>query len=298
MKNNRLFGIIYLLLSHDSMTAKELADYFEVSVRTIYRDIDTLSSLNIPIYASKGKKGGIALLNNYKLDKTILTEKEQREILFSLQSIDKLNISDTNLFSKMKNLFASTEDDWFEVDFNVWDKSDIHKINFDLLKKAILNCQVIEFTYYNSYGETSKRVVEPLKLLFKYNAWYLISFDTKKDDFRIFKLMRMQDIKLQDTTFERKQIPSSAPKDITIPTITKVVLEITPSAAYRVYDEFASSSITKLDNGNFKVEIELPENDWLYGYILSFGDTAKVLSPPHLQKIIISKLSSSLKNYK
>lgn len=297
MKNNRLFGIIYILLSKDTVTASYLADYFEVSVRTIYRDIDTLSSLNIPIYASKGKNGGISLLDNYKLDKTLLTEEEQKEILFSLQSIDKLNLNDTKLFDKMKTIFSSKEDDWFSVDFNIWDNSDTHKINFETIKKAILKCQVIEFNYSNTYGETSFRVVEPIKLHFKYNAWYLEAFDLTKEDFRVFKLTRIKDINLLPDTFERKEIPKY-PENLKPPKITKVILEIDESATYRVYDEFKEKEITKLDNGNFQVEIELPENEWLYGYILSFGHHAKVISPNHIKEIIKSEITHSLENYK
>lgn len=297
MKSNRLFGIIYILLSKDTVTASYLADYFEVSVRTIYRDIDTLSSLNIPIYTSKGKNGGISLLDNYKLDKTLLTEEEQKEILFSLQSIDKLNLNDTKLFDKMKTIFSSKEDDWFSVDFNIWDNSDTHKINFETIKKAILKCQVIEFNYSNTYGETSFRVVEPIKLHFKYNAWYLESFDLTKKDFRVFKLTRIKDINLLPDTFERKEIPKY-PEKVRPPKITKVILEIDESATYRVYDEFKEKEITKLDNGNFQIEIELPENEWLYGYILSFGHHAKVISPNHIKEIIKSELTHSLENYK
>lgn len=297
MKSNRLFGIIYILLSKDTVTASYLADYFEVSVRTIYRDIDTLSSLNIPIYASKGKNGGISLLDNYKLDKTLLTEEEQKEILFSLQSIDKLNLNDTKLFDKMKTIFSSKEDDWFSVDFNIWDNSDTHKINFETIKKAILKCQVIEFNYSNTYGETSFRVVEPIKLHFKYNAWYLEAFDLTKEDFRVFKLTRIKDINLLPDTFERKEIPKY-PEKLKPPKITKVILEIDESATYRVYDEFKEKEITKLDNGNFQVEIELPENEWLYGYILSFGHHAKVIAPNHIKEIIKSEITHSLENYK
>ncbi len=296
MKNNRLFGIIYLLLSHDTMTAKELALYFEVSVRTIYRDIDLLSSLNIPIYASKGKNGGISLLENYKLDKTLLTEEEQKEILFSLQSIDKLKINNSDLFMKMKNMFDTQEDDWFEIDFNIWNNSSLHQTNFTLLKKAIIECHLVEFTYFNSYGETSKRVVEPLKLQFKYNAWYLCAYEKAKDDFRFFKLMRINDLVVKDDCFARRSIPQK-PVHVTCPPLIKVVLEINKSASYRVYDEFKTSSITKLNDGNFRVEVELPENDWLYGYILSFGNTAKVIAPTHLKNIILDKLKSSLERY-
>ena len=297
MKNNRLFGIIYILLAKDSVTAKYLADYFEVSLRTIYRDIDTLSSLNIPIYACRGKNGGIGLLNNFKLDKALLTKEEQTEILFSLQSIDELNINDSNLFLKMKTIFESEGEDWFSIDFNTWNNSDLHKDNFEILKKAILNNLVVLFTYFNSYGEVSSRKVEPLKLHFKYNAWYLDAYDIIKKDFRYFKLMRIKDLVLTSESFDRKKIPEVFKKVIP-PLITTITLEIESRASYRVYDEFAFSDIKKLDNGNFEVTFSLPENEWLYGYILSFGSDAKVISPERIKNIIKTKLEESLKNYK
>lgn len=118
MKNNRLFGIIYLLLSNDSMTANELANYFEVSTRTIYRDIESLSELNIPIYMNKGKNGGICLLENYKFDKSLLTDEEQRQILFSLQGINKLQVNNDQIYQKMKNIFFKNDDNCFDC-FNV-----------------------------------------------------------------------------------------------------------------------------------------------------------------------------------
>ena len=296
MKNNRLFGILYLLLSKNKITAKELADYFEVSIRTIYRDIDILSSLSIPIYASKGKNGGIELLENYKFDKSLFTEEEQKEMLFSLQSLEKIKGNDNHLLEKMKAIFSSIEEEeWFQVDFNSWDDSDIHESNFDSLKKAILNKNVVEFMYFNSYGETSKRIVEPLKLCFKYNAWYLSAYDKEKEDGRFFKLMRIRDLNVLEEFFDRKELPK--PKKVHVPMIVKIKLELDSSEAYRVYDEFGESSITKLENGNCLVELELPENEWLYGYLLSFGEHAKVVEPARIQDIIKEKLKKSLKKY-
>ena len=81
--NNRLFEIVYILMQKKKVTAKELADRFEVSTRTIYRDIEALSTANIPIYATKGKDGGIGLLDEYVLNKAILSEEEQNQISVS-----------------------------------------------------------------------------------------------------------------------------------------------------------------------------------------------------------------------
>jgi len=296
MKNNRLFGIIYLLLSNETMTASELSNYFEVSVRTIYRDIESLSELNIPIYMSKGKNGGIRLLDHYKFDKTLLTEEEQDQILFSLQGINKLKIDKHNVYEKMKNLFSRNDENWFEVDFSVWDKSDIHKENFEIIKNAIINKTVIEFLYFNSYGTSKVRKVEPLKLYFKHNSWYLCGFDVDKKDYRFFKIMRMKNLKLLDETFERKIVNNLSLKD-TPPKMVHLVLQIDKKLSYRVYDEFEESSIKKQEDGNFIVTVEFPFSDWIYGYILSFGEFIKVLEPEDVKKEIIDRLKKSLKNY-
>ena len=296
MKSNRLFGIIYLLLINDTMTSRELADYFEVSVRTIYRDIETLSELNIPIYMNKGKNGGVKILDNYKFDKSILTDKEQREILFSLEGINKLDTSNKGTYDKLKSIFASNNENWFEVDFAVWNNSDVHKKSFEIIKSSIINKNVLEFSYFNSYGINTKRKVEPLKLYFKHSAWYLVAFEKDKNDYRFFKITRIKYLKILDETFLRT-MSNIEHKEDKPPKIIKLVLLIDKSVTYRVYDEFIDSNIEKLDNGDFKVEVEFPLSDWLYGYILSFGNNAKVLEPLDIKEEIIERLKKNLDNY-
>ena len=119
--NNRLFEIVYILLQKKKTTAKELADRFEVSTRTIYRDIETLSTANIPIYASKGKDGGIGLLDKYILNKTILSEEEQNQILFALQGMKKVKGQDEkDILEKLSILFNKKINDWIKIDFSNW----------------------------------------------------------------------------------------------------------------------------------------------------------------------------------
>lgn len=296
MKNNRLFGIIYLLLSKDTMTSKELADYFEVSVRTIYRDIETLSELGIPIYMNKGKNGGVKLLDNYKFDKALLTDLEQREILFSLEGINKLQVDKRHVYDKLRGIFSNNNENWFEVDFSVWDNSNSHKKNFEIIKNAIINKNRLEFSYFSSYGKNTLRKVDPLKLYFRYNSWYLCAFDIDKNDYRFFKLMRIKDLKTLEENFERT-INSDIHYEDKPPKLVKLVLEIDKSLAYRVYDEFREENIEILDNGNFKVTTELPFNDWVYGYILSFGENIKVLEPLYIKEEIIKRLKKNLENY-
>ena len=295
MKQKRLFGIIYLLLSKKTMTAKELSEYFEVSTRTIYRDIESLREINIPIYMSKGKNGGIFLMDHYKFDKSLLTNEEQDEILFSLQGMNQLQVDHHHIYEKLKNLFAKDDDSWFDVDFSVWGKSETHNQVFELTKRAILNKNVVEFSYFNSYGTKTIRKVEPLKLCFRYNSWYLCGFDQDKKDYRFFKMMRMKDFKVLNQNFART-IDIDFEKKDKPPKMVKLVLQIDKCLAYRVYDEFDELWITETDNG-FIVNVEFPFNDWIYGYILSFGDHITVLEPSFVKREIIDKLNKSINRY-
>lgn len=169
MQINRLFEIVYILLEKKSVTAKDLAERFEVSVRTIYRDIDVLSSAGIPIYASQGKGGGIALMEHFILNKSVLTEAEQDEILFALQSLTVTrNPESDTVLSKIRSLFnKGTAADWIEVDLSPWGSDRNQKCEFTILKNSILNREVIEFEYYNAAGEKGIRRVEPVKLVCK-----------------------------------------------------------------------------------------------------------------------------------
>ena len=296
MQINRLFEIVYMLLERKNITAKELADKFEVSTRTIYRDIEILSAAKIPVYAVKGKGGGIALLDDYVLNKSILSEEEQNQILFALQSMDKIsNQDEKNILEKMSSIFNKSRTNWIEVDFSDWETIGNQDKTFNLIKEAVLKQNVLEFLYYNSYGEDKKRQVEPLQIYFKDKAWYLKSYCRDKKDYRLFKISRMKDIKILDETFKR-ELPEIVEKKQEFKTI-KLELEISKSMAYRVYDEFKKENITKKENGDFIVNIEYPENDWVYGYILSFGENIKVISPKYAKNIIKEKLQKSMKNY-
>lgn len=296
MQINRLFEIIYILLERKTVTAKELAKKFEVSTRTIYRDIEILSSANIPVYANKGKGGGIGLLNNYVLDKSILSEEEQNQILFALQSMEKISSQDEkSILDKMSSIFNKSRLDWIDVDFSDWGTNREQDKDFNLIKIAILKQKLMEFIYYSSYGDEKTRQVEPLQIYFKDKAWYLKAYCRLKQDYRLFKISRIKDINILDETFERElpEIKENKPNFKVI----KLEIEISKKLAYRVYDEFKKENIMKKENGDFFVQVEFPENDWVYGYVLSFGEYIKVLSPEYAKDIIKEKLQKSLKNY-
>ena len=293
--NNRLFEIVYILMQKKKTTAKELADRFEVSTRTIYRDIETLSGANIPIYASKGKDGGIGLLDKYILNKTILSEEEQNQILFALQGMKKVKGQDEkDILEKLSILFNKKINDWIKIDFSNW--GNIQEERFDIIKSAILNKQLVQFIYYNSNGEENNRIVEPLQIWFKDKSWYLISYCKLKEDYRIFKIARIKEIKILEEHFER-ELPKEEEKEKHNFKMIELELEINKAMTYRVYDEFESKEITKKQDGNFIIKVKYPENEWVYGYILSFGEYAKVLNPGYAKNIIKDKLQRTLKNY-
>ncbi len=295
--NNRLFEIVYILMQKRKITAKELADRFEVSTRTIYRDIEILSRANIPVYSIKGKDGGIGILEEYVLNKAILSEEEQNQILFALQGMIQVKgQNEKDILEKLSILFNKKLNDWIKIDFSNWGKDNEQENRFDIIKSAILNKKLIEFTYYNSNGEESKRIVEPLQIWFKDKSWYLISYCKQKEDYRIFKITRIKEIKTLEEHFERELLKVQKEEKCNFKSIL-LELEITKKMAYRVYDEFENSQISKKENGNFIVKVEYPENEWIYGYILSFGEHIKVLSPNSVKNIIKEKIEKTLKNY-
>lgn len=166
MHTGRLFEIVYLLQSRPRMTARELAERFEVSVRTIYRDIDALSAAGVPVYAARGGGGGVGLLPGYVLDRSLLTDGEQDEILYALRAMAAAGMGGAAL-EKLAGLFQKSGDGWLEVDFSPWGSGPAEKRVFATLKTAILSRREIAFDYYSARGEKSRRTAQPVKLVYK-----------------------------------------------------------------------------------------------------------------------------------
>lgn len=301
MQINRLFEIIYLLLNKKFMTANELAEHFEVSVRTIYRDIDTLSLAGIPIYALQGKGGGISLLEHYVLDKSVLSEREQNEILYALQSLTVTQVPEADkVLAKLSSLFNKSRTNWIEVDFSPWGSDDKGFSQFTRIKDAILSHKIIEFNYFGSSGEKTSRRVEPMKLIFKINAWYLQAFCLTRNELRMFKIVRMADVQVTEDPFTQ-MIPEPLPGGGQVQETQKWIelcLIIFADGAYRVYDEFEEKEITKNMDGSFTIMTTLPESDWLIRYILSFGSEAEVISPQHIRDMLQFELNKITMKYK
>jgi len=297
---NRLLETVYILIEKKKITARELSDYFEVSQRTIYRDVDILSQAGIPIYTTKGKGGGISVLPEFVLNKSILSDTEQNEIISALQSLNALSGAPIDsVLSKMGILFNKNNTNWIDVDFSHWGSDEKEREKFKLIKSGILNKKVLGFDYYSSYGEKSTRFIEPLKLIFKGQSWYLYGYCRLKCDCRIFKITRIRSLSGTNEQFQR-ETPENIWKEnesgYTNKMIT-LVLKFDASMAYRLYDEFLMEEITANLDGSFTVKTDRPESDWIYGYIMSFGEHVEVLEPLWIKKEILAKYEKVLNKY-
>lgn len=298
MQENRLFRIIYHLLEKGSSTAPELARKLEVSVRTIYRDIDAISNAGIPIYATQGKGGGITISKDFVLDKSFLSAKEKEQILMALQGIIAAGGTDTKeLLSKLSGLFQAPSTNWIEVDFSSWKKNTAGQDIFNDIKKAIFGKNMVSFRYFSGSKEISDRRAAPLKLVFKSMDWYLYGFCLLRNDYRFFKLTRIKELHMLEETYSADiTIPPITVKQALIENTIPVTLKFQREMAFRVYDEFADE-VSEDNEGYLYVHTLLPDNDMLYSYLLSFSEYVEVLEPTHIRERLKENLIKIYGNY-
>lgn len=293
MRDSRLFRILYYVLEKGKVTANELSEKFEVSVRTIYRDIDVISSAGIPIYAIQGKGGGIEIADDFVLKKSLLSEKEQEQILVALKGLEGINKQYENeLLTKLSAFFKIKNTNWIEVDFTNWQRGNEYDELFNDIKSAIINKNIIRFTYFSSNEKETSREVKPIRLLFKGWDWYVYTFCLLRNEFRYFKLSRIRDLKILDENFEDSYEDVVLIKKMEYKDTVHVKLKFDRKVAFRVYDEMGD--IKEDEEGNLYAEIELPNDYNLYNYIFSFGESVEVLEPIEIRNNIrdmINKMS-------
>lgn len=284
MKNDRLFQILYLLLERGTMTAPELARALEVSVRTIYRDIDALSLSGVPVYATQGKNGGVSLLPNYSFDKALLSDEEQNQILYAIQSLRAAEQPMDALLSKLGGMFQKQNTNWIEVDFSRWGMDSTDSVKFERLKTALIGRRALKIVYCSSSGETNRRVILPLKLIFKDKSWYLNAFCRMQENYRLFKVSRIVEMEALDERFGA--LPDEIPpleQSVYAMAMQQMSLLFSPAVAFRVYDEFDCSMIEKQLDGSLMVHVEMPRDSWVVSYLHSFGTELTMLEPESLR---------------
>lgn len=298
MKIDRLFAITNILINKKNVTAAELAEKFDVSIRTIYRDIDILSTNGIPIYTLQGKGGGISIVDSYSIDKALLSDDEQKQILMALESVKATGQEDVEgSICKLGGLFNKNSSNWIEIDFSAWEQSDKDKDYFRIIKSSILNSKVINISYINTKGEKSNRLLEPLKLIFKWHSWYLYGYCKVKEDYRFFKLSRITSLEECNSNFN-KEVPSIINKSYEAKEEeeVKLVVKISGSMSFRVYDEFRHGEIINDDEG-FIVKAIVPKGRWLLSYLLSFGKDIEIIEPLEIRNEFKELLNEIIKKY-
>ncbi len=297
MKDNRLFRILYYILEKEKVTANELAEKFEVSVRTIYRDIDSISSVGVPIFTTQGKGGGIKIDNEFILNKSLFDANEKEQIIAALQGLEKTNEAyKSELITKLSALFKIKNSNWIEIDFTSWGSNNTYQDLFNALKTTIINKNIISFSYNSSKAEKINRKVKPIRLLFKEQDWYLYAFCLLRNDFRYFKLSRMKDLEVLAINYEDNFENVVLKKGLKYENIVNIKLKFDKSVAFRVYDEF-NEAIEEDEKGNLYVEIKIPNNYKLYNYIFSFGSNVEILEPKEIRNQFKNMINEIAKKY-
>lgn len=301
MQIERLLKIIMILLNRENVTASMLAKELEVSVRTIYRDLDVLSLAGIPVYTSRGRNGGIRLLSEFTLSRAMLSPAEQEDMMTTLQGMKTIGgINIDSVLDKMGALFKNSGDSWLEVDLSGWENDDRNLNKFAEIRYAIVEKKVIEFSYSDSCGKQTNRCVEPFKLVYKGSGWYMISYCKGKEGYRNFKLSRMNNVRVKSETFDRER-PDNLSVNIDVKDISdliKLKLRFQKYYAYRVYDDFAYDDIVKNEDGTMEVTVWYPRGEWVYGYVMSYGEGVEVLEPEDFKREICHRFEKAYLKYR
>ncbi|MDO8686310.1 MAG: YafY family protein [Clostridiales bacterium] len=299
MKIDRLIGIITILLQNGKTTAPYLAKRFEVSRRTILRDIDTLCQAGIPIVTARGGDGGISIMDGYKLDKCVLTTDEMQSIITGLKSIDSIsktsNLERLLLKLSPSNAVVSLTDS-IVIDLSSHYKDSLSE-KISLIKQAIADGKLITFDYYYSKGET-KRKIEPYFIAFKWAAWYVFGWCTEREDFRLFKLNRLWDLKITDESYAPRDIPSEkANLDKAHTDQNKIEILFDKSVRFRLIEDYGLHCYTETENG-LLLSLEYTNKEYILSWILAFGDKAEVLSPQDVRNEYAEMIKNVAKKYK
>jgi predicted DNA-binding transcriptional regulator YafY len=301
MKIDRLIGIITILMQHEKITAPELAERFEVSRRTIIRDVEDISKAGIPITTIQGYGGGISIADGYKIDKALFTQEEIQTILSGLKGMD--SVSKTSYFNKLLDKLSSkgsrvTTDNIIIIDLAFHYQTSLTQ-KIDIIKQAILGRHIISFKYYYGKGE-NQRKIEPCRLVFKWSSWYVFGYCLDREAFRMFKLNRLWDVQPTGDLFSTRNIPDEELDFDDYFTKYEIHLKAVfeESEKYRLIEEYSIDCYSTIENGKLLLERNFAGYENMREWILSFGDKVNVLEPEQLRADVQKQAKNILENYK
>lgn len=304
MKLERLISMIYMLLNNEVLSASALAEKYNVSQRTIYRDIDAICAAGIPVVSYQGSNGGYGIMEEYKMDKSLLGSYDVGSLITILHSMSTVFDDERALgtIDRLQTLQRNGPLPSMSMDIGSWR---IHNETLRHLRKAVTDRRVIRFEYINAKNERTQRIIEPVRLNYKHGSWYLYGFCRAREDYREFRLTRMADLTSSTETFRRNHNQLTERKTAsydrgTQKDLVDVVLHFSVDALAKAMDHFHDADKSFHDDGSLSLTLKIsrPEKaEWLWGILLSFGDTVEVVEPAELRKIMKSKLENIVKLY-
>lgn len=300
MKIDRLIGILSILLQEEKITAPELAERFEVSRRTINRDIEDLCKAGIPIYTVQGAGGGISIMDGYSMDRTILTSKDMQMILAGLRSLDSVSGSRYygQLMEKLKtgsSEFISGRD-FMLIDLSSWYKDSLAP-KIEAIQNAIESRRLLKFKYYAPAGE-SVRYIEPYYLVFRWSSWYVWGWCSARRDYRLFKLNRMDQVTVSDRRFVSRNAPMpDLSNEKIFPGGVRVKALFSPDVKWRLVEEFGPRCFTEKEDGRLLFSADYTDTENFITWILTFGAKAEVLEPEDVRRTIGRIAKETIKLY-
>jgi predicted DNA-binding transcriptional regulator YafY len=289
-------GIITILLQNGKTTAPYLAEQFEVSRRTILRDLDTLCQAGIPIITEQGGRGGISIMEGYQLDRSLLTADELQRLIAGLKSINSVSKEskpDSLLLKLAPNKTIAALADCIMIDLSSHYRDSLSE-KISLIKEAITSRRLIFFDYYYRKGQV-KRKVEPYFVVFKWTAWYVLGWCTERADFRLFKLNRLWDLSITDEVFMPREVPlETISLDNALPDQNKIEILFDRSVRFRLIEDYGLHCYTETDRG-LLMKLNYTNRENAIAWVLSFGDQAEVLAPPDVRDeiaAIVRKLAA------
>lgn len=295
MKIDRLVSIIMVLLDKKRIGAQELADMFEVSPRTIYRDIDAINIAGIPIRSISGVGGGFEIMPEYKIDKKVFSTADLSAILMGLSSLSNMVRGDelVNALAKVKSFIPAEKAKDIEIktnqiciDLSPWMDNQNIQPYLETIKTALQDCKLLSFEYTAHHGNKTVRTVEPYQLVLKSSHWYFYGYCYTRNDYRLFRLSRMSDLKMRQEVFIPRdyQRPVLDFEEILVTMQTEVKIRIHKSILDRVLEYCTFDHFTPDGDEHYFVSFPFIENEYYYDILLGFGDKCECVEPPHIRK--------------
>jgi predicted DNA-binding transcriptional regulator YafY len=294
MKIDRLVSIIMILLERERIGAQELADMFEVSPRTIYRDIDTINMASIPVCSTPGVGGGFEIMQEYKIDKKVFSTADLSTILMGLSILSTMIRGDelVNALAKVKSFIPADRAKDIElkanqiyIDLSPWIGPRNIQAYLEIIKTSLLESKLLSFEYTDRYGNKTARTAEPYQLVLKNSHWYWQGYCLKRNDFRLFKISRISNLQIREESFTPRdyQKPTLDFADIMATMQKTIKIRIHKSVMDRVLDFCTYEHFSPDGNEHYIVSFPFIENEYYYNILFSFGDKCECLEPLHIR---------------